>query len=176
MQRVHPALCWEWSLAGLRAGLSTAALSHAVTVSALRLRDLRLSWGGICAGALLPALADCMSLTRLDLADASLNDSHGDALGGVLRGASGLTHLDLSANELSDIRSFPLEACVHLRWLGLGLNTHLTAMPPGLSALTALTLLNIGGNSLAAVPAATRKLRNLIQLDLGSNRIAAIPL
>jgi Leucine-rich repeat (LRR) protein len=176
MQRVHPALCWEWSLAGLRAGLSTAALSHAVTASALRLRDLRLSWGGICAGALLPALADCMSLTRLDLADASLNDSHGDALGGVLRGASGLTHLDLSANELSDIRSFPLEACVHLRWLGLGLNTHLTAMPPGLSALTALTLLNIGGNSLAAVPAATRKLRNLIQLDLGSNRIAAIPL
>jgi Leucine-rich repeat (LRR) protein len=175
MQRVHPALCWEWSLASLRAGLSSDTLSYAISALGCRLRDLRLSWGSIDAGNIVPALSCCTNLTCLELADTSLENGHVGALSRVLESAPGLKTLDLSANELSQIRTLPVEACVHLRWLGLGLNNELKALPTGLSTLTALTLLNIGGNSLEQVPLAIRKLRKLVQLDMGSNRIAALP-
>ena len=174
MQRVHPALCWEWSLASLRAGLSSDTLSYVISAVGCRLRDLRLSWGSIDAGNFVSALSCCTNLTRLELADTSLVDDHVGALSRVLESAPGLETLDLSANELSQIRTLPVEVCVHLRWLGLGLN-NLKVLPTGLSTLTALTLLNIGGNSLEQVPLAIRKLRKLVQLDMGSNRIAALP-
>jgi len=105
MLRVPSPLCWEWSLAGLRSGLSADALSHVITSSAA-LRDIRFSWGGYDVIAdVLASIATCAHLTRLDLADSSLDNHCLPALSQILHTAHALTHLDLCANELLGTRA-----------------------------------------------------------------------
>jgi internalin A len=121
----------------------------------------------------LQALSICASLTRLDLAE-SLENEHLPGLIQVLRNTPVLTHLDLCANRLSEGHTLPLEACAHLKWLNLSMND-LSSLPPGISKLTWLTVLMLGGNALDHVPPSLGHLRQLIELDLGSNQLHHIP-
>ena len=174
MLRSPSALCWEWSLEGLRSGLSPETISHIIGTSAPGLRDIRFSWGGISGSHVLSSLTTCARLTRLDLANSSLENEHLSSLSAVLKKTPMLTHLDLCANELSQAHTLPLDLCSQLRWLGLCMNG-LSLAPASLAALTSLTLLLLGGNALEEVPAFLRQLRNLVELDLGSNQIYHIP-
>ena len=177
MIRAPSELCWEWSLPDLRAGLSSTTFARAVRSSAAHLLDLRLSWGGISAGDgdMLLAIAQCSSLTRLDLADCCLSESHVPLLSQTLSKTTSLRHLDLCSNEFSQAYDrLDLTPCSHLCWLGLSM-TGMSVALSSISKLAGLTVLLLGGNSLARVPAALRGLRHLAELDLGSNQLYHLP-
>ncbi len=61
-----------------------------------------------------------------------------------------------------------------LTWLDLS-NNQLTALPPELGKLTALTWLNLHNNQLTALPPELFQLTALTRLDLESNQLTALP-
>jgi Leucine rich repeat len=77
-----------------------------------------------------------------------------------------------------DLLGVPEEFRQHVsgdgRWASLA-NAGLTSVPEWLSALTALTELDLSGNELTALPGWLGNLTTLTQLDLWYNRLTSLP-
>jgi len=85
----------------------------------------------------------------------------------------GATEISFYGQQLTE---FPAELCAltNLTTLKLGWNT-IAAIPPEIANLTNLTGLYLGGNHIETIPKELGGLRNLAVLELGNNRIETIP-
>jgi hypothetical protein len=90
-----------------------------------------------------------------------------------LAGLTGLTELDLGANEIGDIS--PLANLTGPAELNLGANEISDISPLASANLTSLTGLDLGGNQISDIsPLASASLTSLTGLDLGGNQISDI--
>lgn len=119
--------------------------------------DASNSWKGVlCTG---------NTVTRVDVNKQKLNNALNSAVGDL----TGLTYLDLSNNNMTGPIPTTISSLGSLYFLSLGGN-HFSGIPQQLSALTVLTLLNIGTNQASGtIPQQLSTLRNLQQLFLDHN-------
>ncbi len=87
----------------------------------------------------------------------------------------GLTDLGMASNKLHALHSETLSCLTSLQSLTLSGNL-LTALPPEIGKLGALTLLALGGNQIAELPREIGSCSSLRSLTLSENALAALPI
>ena len=107
--------------------------------------------------------AEILRLTRLHAIEKGIVNVQG------LEFAVNLTELDLAGNPVKEIS--PLQGLMNLTRLGLGYTSISDSDISPLSALTALTYLDLGGNQISDISPLS-ELTNLRKLDLPDNQIS----
>jgi GTPase SAR1 family protein len=113
-------------------------------------------------------LGDLTGLTHLDLFANQIAD-----LPDSLSNLRSLTFLNLSGNELADV-PYCLSSLISLTELHLNSNW-LTALPESIGGLRSLTQLHLKANQLSALPESVGSLASLTQLNVADNRLSTLP-
>ncbi|KAJ2163147.1 cysteinyl-tRNA synthetase [Coemansia sp. RSA 552] len=87
---------------------------------------------------------------------------------------SQLAFLDLSGNDIKQMRNAPLDQLNGLTTLMLR-NNRLVDLPSSLSRLRSLRVLNVSNNNLQGFPMVVTRIKTLEELDISLNRIPSIP-
>ena len=143
-------------------GLSGAIPANIDALTALTSLDL----GDAAFTGDVPDLGALTALTTLDLSDNALTGSLADA---DVVALTALTDLDLSGNGLTGDIPAGISALTALTDLDLSGNGLTGNIPAGLNSLTALTSLNLGDNAFTGTIPTLSALAAITALDLGGN-------